>query len=288
MPTNPKKIFPPLPAGFSLPFYYGSVNAIWMYYKISPKKVAPYLKNIALKPALFEGQALVLLHFQRYTAFISSLVSVVNEAQLNIIAYPNALDAQAPAISFADFLAGGEQTKTLGAYRLYVPADNPFAVKAGNELFYEPTFLTTFTYTVPDVNDLSQKAWVVSCNDPVDPKETIFTLQVEASPPGLAPSAMSPIVQYTRHPTGGVFAYSWNVFGAFASALLDNGPKLGLGLSSHAMRAAMQGLLEGVPAVGMQTFETPPQATSTRGYLVQAEPPAAAHPRPSKRVPSKR
>jgi hypothetical protein len=270
MSTNPNKIFPPLPAGFSLPFYYASVNAIWMYYKVSPKKVAPYLQDIALKPALFDGQALVLLHFQRYTGFISSVVSVVNEAQLNIIAYPRVLDAQAPAISFADFLAGGEQTKTLGAYRLYVPADNPFAVKAGNELFNEPTFLTTFTYTVPDINDPAQKSWVVSCNDPdATTKQTIFTLNVDANPPGLTLSAMSPIMQYTRDPKGRLFAYEWNVFGAFASAFLEGGPELVFGQSSHPMRAAMQGLLEGAPAVGMQTLETPPVATSTRGYLVQ-------------------
>jgi len=207
--------------------------------------VAPYLQDIALGPALFDGQALVLLNFQRYTGFISSLVSVVNEAQLNIIAYPRVLDAQTPAISFADFLAGGEQTKTLGAYRLYIPADNQFAVNAGKELFYEPTFLTTFAYTVPDINDPSQKSWVVSCNDPVETKETIFTLRVDPNPSGLALSAMSPIMQYTRDPKGCVFAYSWNVFGAFESALLDDGPQLVFGRSSHAMRAAMQGLLDG-------------------------------------------
>src|SRR6476661_7889886 len=179
MPTDPNKIFPPLPKGFSLPFYYASVNAIWVYYKVGPEKVQPYLQDIALAPALVEGQALVLLHFQRYTGFLSSGLSVVNEVQLNIVAYPKVLDAQVPAISLTDFLAGGEQTKTLGAYRLYVPADNPFAVKAGNELFYEPTFLTTFAYTVPNVNDASQKKWIVTCNDPdATKKQTIFTLDI--------------------------------------------------------------------------------------------------------------
>lgn len=272
MPTDPNKIFPPLPKGFSLPFYYASVNAIWMYYKVSPEKVAPYLQDIALAPALFDGKALVLLHFQRYTGFISSALSVVNEVQLNIIAYPSVLAKQVPAISFADFLAGGEQTKTLGAYRLYVPADNPFAVKAGKELFNEPTFLTTFTYAVPDINDPSQKSWVVTCNDPDKTKnQTIFTLEIDANPPGLTLSAMSPIMQYTRDPKGLVFAYTWNVFGVFASAILDRGPALIIGQSLHPMRAVMHGLLHGIPAVGMQTFETPPVATSTRGYLIQPE-----------------
>ncbi|HLL76322.1 MAG TPA: hypothetical protein VK421_13810 [Pyrinomonadaceae bacterium] len=271
MTASPNGVFPPLPEGFSLPFYYASVNAIWVYYKVPPEKVAPYLQDIALEPALFDGQALVLLHFQRYTGFISSALSAVNEVQLNIIAYPGVLAAQVPAISFPDFLAGGEQTKTLGAYRLYVPADNPFAAKAGRELFNEPTFVTTFNYAVPDINDPSQRSWVVTCNDPDKPTEQIFTLDIDANPPGLTPSAMSPIMQYTRDPAGLVFAYAWNVFGVFASAILDRGPKLVFGGSSHAMRSAMQGLLDGVPAVGMQTFETPPVATSTRGYLVQPE-----------------
>ncbi|MEK6371305.1 MAG: hypothetical protein AABO58_01290 [Acidobacteriota bacterium] len=239
---------------------------------MSPEKVAPYLENIALQPALFDGQAMVLLHFQRYTGFISGLLSAVNKVQLNIVAYPTVLAAQAPAISLADFLAGGEQTKTIGAYRLYVPADNPFAAKAGNELFNEPTFVTTFTYKVPDINDPTQASWDLACNDPSDPTEFIFTLHAGARPPALATSAMSPIMQYTRDPQGRVFAYSWNVFGAVQSALLqEGGPTLQFGRSRHPMCAAMQGLLDGVPAVGMQTFETPPVGTSTRGYLIQPE-----------------
>jgi len=272
MPTDPKKIFPPLPPGFSLPFYYGSLHAIWVYYKVDVKKLTPLLHGIALEPALFDGQGLVLLHFQRYTGSISSAISVVNEIQFNIVAYPKALKTQTPAISFADFLAGGEQTKTLGAYRLYVPVDNPFAAKAGNELFYEPTFQTTFTYTVPDTNDPSQKSWVVTCNDPDAAKhETIFTLDMDANPPGLALSAMSPIMQYTKDTDGNLFAYTWNIFGAFSSALLDSGPVLTFGKSQHPMRAVMQELLQGVPAAAMQMFETPPVATSTRGFLIQPE-----------------
>ena len=263
-------IFPPIPKGFSLPFYYASVQGIWVYYKVSPERVGPYLEGIALEPALLDGEALVLLHFQRYTGFLSSLLSTVTEVQLNIVAYPTVLAAQAPSISFADLLAGGEQTKTFGAYRLYVPADNPFAAKAGAELFYEPTFATTFTYTVPDIDDPSQQRWVVTCNDPADSKQTIFTLDIAANPPGAAASAMSPIMQYTRDPNGQVFAYTWNIFGTVLSTLLECGPTLVLGESSHPMRAAMQSLLEGVPAAGMQTFETPPVATSARGYLVQS------------------
>lgn len=97
MASDPTKIFPPLPKGLSLPFYYSSIHAIWVYYKVCARKAAPFLEGIALEPALFDGQALVLLHFQRYTGFTSSVISVVNEMQLNIVAYPRALEKQAPA-----------------------------------------------------------------------------------------------------------------------------------------------------------------------------------------------
>lgn len=272
MPTDPTRIFPPLPKGFSLPFYYASIQAIWVYYKVDAAKLPSFLGDVALEPALFDGQGLVLLHFQRYTGFIANAISAVNEVQLNIIAYPRALARQSPAISFNDFLGGGEQTKTLGAYRLHVPVDNPFAARAGNELFYEPTFVTTFNYAVPDINDPLQDSWTVTCKDP-DParKSSIFTLQIDCPPPDTSISAMSPVMQYTRDPAGRLFAYTWNVFGVCRSAVLRSGPKLTIGSSSHPMRETLQKLLDGVSAAGVQFFETPPVGTSARGYLVQSE-----------------
>jgi hypothetical protein len=63
------------------------------------------------------------------------------------------------------------------------------------------------------------------------------------------------------------------IFPPLQSARLDCGQTLVIGQSSHPMRAAMHDLLDGVPAVGMQTFETPPVGTSTRGFLIQPETP---------------
>lgn len=124
--------------------------------------------------------------------------------------------------------------------------------------------MTTFTYAVPDINDPSQKRWVVTCNDPDKANnETILTLDINANPPGLALSAMSPIMQYTRGQKGSFFVYTWIVFGAFASAIFDCGPQLIVGQSPHPMRVAIQELLDRVPAAGMQAFETPPMKTST-------------------------
>ena len=270
MDADPNKIFPPLPAGFTLPFYYASVSAIWVYYAIDPRTAAPFLENSGLEPALFDGRAVALLNFQRYTAHLAPVLSTVNEAQFNIMAYPAVRAAQTPAISLADFLAGGEQTKLIGAFRLWVPADNPNAVGGGKELFYEPTFLTTFTYKVPDLNDPAQQSWDVTCNDPNDSREFIFALHADVAPLALTASAMSPVTQYTLDPRRRLFSYAWNLNSVFQSAIVDEGgPTIRFGGSAHPMRADMQRLLDGASAAGVQIFDSPPAGASTRGFLVQ-------------------
>ena len=55
--------------------------------------------------------------------------------------------------NFEEFLAGADQSKTFGHYRLHVSADNAFAVAAGIALFGEPKFLASFNYAVPALND---------------------------------------------------------------------------------------------------------------------------------------
>ena len=260
---------PIFPQASTQPFYYASVSSIWVYYFVAPKNVAPFLKNTGVEPALFDGQAMALLNFQRYTSHLAPVLSTVNEVQLNIVGYPAVRAAQTPAISLADFLAGGEQTKLIGAFRLWVPADNPNAVKGGRDLFYEPTFQTTFRYMVPDLNDPSQTTWDVTCNDPTDPKQFIFTLNVDVSDLVFATSVMSPVTQYTLDPKRHLFSYAWNLNGPFQSALLDDGgPTIQFGQSAHPMRADMQRLLDGAKPVGVQIFDSPPAAASTRGFLV--------------------
>ena len=39
---------------------------------------------------------------------------------------------------------GDDQTKLLGNHRIFVPCDDPVAITAGEELFGEPKFKTTF------------------------------------------------------------------------------------------------------------------------------------------------
>jgi len=258
------------PQKSTLPFYFASVSSIWVYYLVPSDNVGSYLQDSGAQPALFDGQAMALLNFQRFTAHFAPAMSVTNEAQFNIMAYPTLRAAQVPEISVADFLAGGEQTKLIGAFRLWVPADNPNAVSGGKDLFYEPTFLTTFTDQVPDLNDPGQTSWDVTCNDPTDAKQSIFTLKVD-DPPTSTASVMSPVTQYTLDPKRRLFSYGWNLNGTFQSSLLDDGggTSIAFGTSSHPMRADMQNVLAGAVPVGVQIFNSPPAAASTRGFLVQ-------------------
>jgi len=257
------------PQASTLPFYFASLSSIWVYYLVPRNNVDPYLHDSGAEPALFGGLAMALLNFQRFTAHFAPVMSVTNEAQFNIMAYPKVRAAQVPQISVADFLAGGEQTKLIGAFRLWVPADNPNAVKGGAEMFYEPTFLTTFSYNVPDLNDPNQTSWDVTCNDPADAKQSIFTLQV-GNPPATTTSVMSPVTQYTLDPQRRLFSYGWNLNGTFQTSQFESsGSCIAFGTSSHPMRADMQKVLAGAAPVGVQIFNSPPAAASTRGFIVQ-------------------
>jgi hypothetical protein len=64
-------------------------------------------------------------------------MSVTNEVGLDILAYPQIWkkEGRVPDISLQDFVLGHEQTKTIGSYRLDVPADNLVAEKAADDDF---------------------------------------------------------------------------------------------------------------------------------------------------------
>jgi len=97
-------------------------------------------------------------------------MSTCNEVEFNILAYPKRWkdEGRVPDISFEDFIIGQEQTKTIGAYRVQVPADNLVAVKAGADEFGEQKFFTMFNYSVPSDNAPTQSSasWTYTVLDP--------------------------------------------------------------------------------------------------------------------------
>src|SRR5205085_242629 len=119
--------------------------------------------------------------------------------------------------------------------------------------------------------DPAQTSWDLTCNDPTDPKQSIFTLHADVADLAFAPRVMSPVTQYTLDPQRRLFSYGWNLNGVFRSALLDDGgaASITFGTSSHPMRADMQNVLAGAVPAGVQIFDSPPAAASPRGFVVQ-------------------
>jgi hypothetical protein len=135
------RVFPTTPQGFNEPFWYGSLQSFWLYYRADPDDVAARLPD-GLEAALFDFEghrhALVSLDFQAYTGHGPGYLEMTHEVEFNVYAYPRVRLPDVPALTLREFLAGEDQTKTVGGFRIHVPCDNPNAVKAGIGLYGEP------------------------------------------------------------------------------------------------------------------------------------------------------
>ena len=102
------QIFPPIPKGFLLPFYYASLYNCAMYFVVEPRVVAPYLEGKPLRPALFGGKCLVYFNYQLYTAQFPSFMSVVGENELNIVGYAEVAEGSIPTMRVRVFVEDGD------------------------------------------------------------------------------------------------------------------------------------------------------------------------------------
>lgn len=144
-------------------FNYGSLQSLMVFFSVPASVVRPLLKGTGLEPGIFDGKALVNLNFERYAGFGSGYSSYVDEVEFNVVAFPRFRAGTEPALSVAQYLAGGDQSKTYGNYRINVPCDNPPAVQAGSQKYGEVKFVASFTFAVPDVNDPSVTSWWIRC-----------------------------------------------------------------------------------------------------------------------------
>ena len=164
--SDNSKIFVPSHPNYNMPFFYNSISVLWVFYAADPEVLASYLEGTGLKPAIFDGKGLVSIDFQNYTAHLGTLLSGVNEVEYSIHAYPESATNVPTDISLDDYLIGQEATKTIGAFRLWVPADNCVAIDAGRWAFGERKFYTTFDYEVPSPNDPKAATWSYTVYEP--------------------------------------------------------------------------------------------------------------------------
>lgn len=299
--SPPDRILAPIPDGLTTPFYYSSLSNIAVHYLVDEERVKPYFhgqfKNCGVKPALFGGKASVSYNFQVYTGFFSAGVdapqsawypaasSVTQELELNIVAFPKGHGQDVPDITFDQWLQGEDQTKLLGNHRIYVPCDNLNAIKAGEELFGEPKFQTTFLTNMPSPNPCRApgpvyksewvRTWGFRVNDPSDSSVAIFTVIADTEGLRSIPAAISPITEYGI-PRETAIGCRWNILGAYDTFLLEGTEpaervKLTYGASTHPMGQAMRELLDGVEPHAIQTFLSDPVAIQSRPYYLKPQ-----------------
>lgn len=280
--TDP--IFSPIPPPFDFPFYYGLLSLFWIFYRVDSRTLEPFLEGTGLKPARFEGQGLVSLDFQNYSAHISTGLSVVNEVEFNIFSYPTSRESIVPTISLEDFVMGQEQTKTVGGFRLHVPCDNDFAIKAGIEAFGERKFPAAFNYAVPSFNNPKQGTWNYTCCEPDGQSKIIYSVEADIRSLRPAVGNASSLILYSMlpggpdHPPGygRLIESRWDIFGTYQTYCnLDEEAqgkiKLSLGDSEYAMRKDMDKIIGSEPAAAVRVFQSPPFAAENRAFYVDED-----------------
>ncbi len=268
--TTSQNSLPPIPKGFGLPFYYATLFNIEVAFLVDRKRVLPYLENTGLIAADFEGKAIVSFNFQNYNGQFPNGSSNTQEIELNIVVYPESQKDNVAMVSAQDYLKGEEQTKLMGHKRVWVPCDSDIAIKAGIELFGEPKFKTSFTTSLPSLNAPDVNTWTVTCNDPKNAKQSIFTCVADVSKLTPVVAAFSPITEYGKF-NNKLIGCRWNILQPtnlyfFNKAESTKRVKLTYGASSHPMKKDMEKLIGNTPAFAVRTSMSAPAAIQTRAY----------------------
>lgn len=301
--TQSERIFTPFTSTFKMPFYYATLSSFKVYFKVATARVVPFLTGTGLKPARFKeypggDSTLASVEFQNYTGHAGNFLETCNEVEFNAIAYPGSREPGVPVMPIFDFIRGQEQTKLIGGMRLYVPADNKFAVQAGQDLFGEPKFYTNFLYNVPALNNPGVNTWQYSVMDPgwtppppgpkppkPPQKDYIYTITADLQNLNPEPGNPSPITLYSMFPnnltpgrkgysTGKLIVSRWNIFGVDQIFMLPSNSgrvKLSCGRSKFGMTSDMQYLLGDGDAVAVQIFISPPAAVENRAFFEEVD-----------------
>src|SRR5579871_2361224 len=302
--TPYNRLFPPLPQDIQEPWWYASLQSFWLYWRVDPKllqqKLPPLPEGEGVEVALFEfddGErgGLVSLDLQRYTGAGPTYQETTEEVEFNIYVYPQARAGEVPLMSFRDFLRGGEQTKTIGGWRLHVPCDDAVAVAAGKGLYGEPKYLAVFDYNVPSLNGPPYpplRSWTYSVYQdlapPPDPptaphtaKQGPLIFKVECDLGGALPvhASPSPLIEYGSLPdtAGGqrLVANFWDFYGPFETYFpADASPPwtaevtLGTDPDPSGTLDDLKLLIGSAQPVAAQVYASPPASAESRGWFV--------------------
>jgi hypothetical protein len=280
---------PRQPADFQMPFWYSSLQSVWLYYPVRRDLVEALLPDLpaghVLRVAEFaelDDRALVSLDFQAYTSGGDNFLAFTREVEFNVYVYPESRLPAVPLMSWQDYLRGRDQTKTIGGFRLHVPCDNPVAVQAGQQNFGEPKWLASFKYSIPSPNAPDVNTWSYGVYEPCDPNKTpppdtmIFEVDADLRGTPAVTSNLSPLIEYGTRTIDGrevVAANFWNFFGWFDTYFLaeDAARKVGLhigpSIDKHRLRQDVQSLIGTTLPIAAQTFSSAPVSSEAQAWL---------------------
>jgi hypothetical protein len=263
----------------STPFYYAAISSIWVHWLVDISILNPYLTPYGLEAADFGGgRGLVNVSFFNALAQYgagqrgNSGGSIFNETEINLVAYPSVKAPSVPTLSPTDYLAGADQTKLFGNYRLWVACDDPIAVAAGQQLYFENKFLTQYDYNIPAMNNAGQSQWAFKCWDTNTPQLEIYDATVDLTGLSSTPGNMSEWIDYSfaAPPIGRPVASRRNYFGMYDTFLLgaaaQTAVKLNYGTSSQQMRTDMINIIGNAPAFAVQRYQSPTVIAEARPY----------------------
>jgi hypothetical protein len=262
----------------AIPFYYAGIQTVWVYWQVDLPLLQAYLDPLGMSPAHFGGAGLVGINFFNAVALYGAGqpgnpgVAGFNETELNIMAYPTAVARNVPQnLTVEQFLTDGDQTKRIGAYRVWVACDDAVAVAAGQQLFFENKFLTDYTYDVPALNNPGQSTFTWTCHDPKDVTLAIYQATVNLAGLSPVPGNMSEWIDLSYVTDAKRVAGSRrNYFGMYDTYLLPssgtNAVSVTTGESTHPMKHDMERLIGTRPAVAVQLFRSPTCIAEARPY----------------------
>jgi hypothetical protein len=303
--TPSSRIFPELPKHIQEPFWYSSLQSLWIYYRVDPDLLRTRLPVLpqgdVYDVALFEfpdGKkgGLASLDLQRYTAHLPFLLATANEVEFNFYVYPAVRRPDVPLLSWEEYLGGTEQTKSIGGYRLHVPCDNPVAVHAGRGLYGEPKYLAVFSCLVPSLNAAPSAQWNYSVYQDLTPLPPIdnpgftpnqgpliYTLECDLAGLTPTPASPSPLIEYgvlTKEGSPHAVANFWDIWGPFHTYTLDRPDRVKLTIGSdrdpNGTVDDLRLLIEDAEPIAAQIFTSQPVSAESRGWYTV---PAPASPR---------
>ena len=294
-PVEPKEITiptfaPPVAANKTIsipnnsPFYYAAIQCIWIFWQVELEILDAYLAPLGMAAVPFGPPGsppkfgCASINFFNAAALYgagfpgSPGVAGFNETEVNILAYPTAVEATVPKnFTIEQFICGADQTKRIGAYRVWVACDDAVAVAAGQQIFFENKFLTPYQYSVPALNNPGVTAYDWTCYDDLSAKTFIYQGHVDLS--GLTSIQSNPTewidLSYVTTEAR-VAASRRNFFGTpdtyLAQSGLSKAVTMKYGTSKHDMRRDMERLIGGREPVAIQVLRSPTVIAEARPY----------------------